>query len=208
MNNLTITFNDNTQTVRRTDDGLVNLTDLWRAAGSDENKRPTHWARNIGKDFVEFATANLGNSQVWVTKPGRYGGVFSTREIAIAYAQWISPAFQMLVCKVFLDKWDSHPQAPAMEIGGLAELVTKVEGFSKKLDALPTQTKTLTGYVTIRQYLKDRGIQTTDRQRHGYCLAAYDFCETHGMTLGTLPSRNYENGITLYPLQALEAVVP
>jgi len=45
-----------------------------------------------------------------VSKRGRNGGTFATREIAIAYAQWISPAFQMVVCKVFLAPLDTSPK--------------------------------------------------------------------------------------------------
>lgn len=41
--------------------------------------------------FVEYARSMVANGHVCETKPGRYGGTFATREIAVAYAQWISP---------------------------------------------------------------------------------------------------------------------
>jgi hypothetical protein len=50
----------------------VNLTDLWRAAGSDQNKRPVIWIRDAGRAFVEYAT-NSEQAHL-CTKPGRYGG--------------------------------------------------------------------------------------------------------------------------------------
>jgi hypothetical protein len=127
MNALTITFNDNTKDIRTTDDGLVNLTDLWRAAGEPKKKDPQEWRRYAGAAFVEFAEANSGNTRFWEAKRGRAGGTFATREIAIAYAQWISPAFQMVVCKVFLAQWDSIPQAPRIEDGGLLPVLDRVD---------------------------------------------------------------------------------
>ena len=38
---------------------MLNLTDMWRAAGSDPNKRPADWARKEGAQFVEFISENL-----------------------------------------------------------------------------------------------------------------------------------------------------
>lgn len=75
----------NAQAVRRTDDGLVNLTDLWKAAGKPEDKDPSTWARFVGSDFISYAEANSVDSRVWFAKRGNGGGNFSTREIAIAH---------------------------------------------------------------------------------------------------------------------------
>lgn len=143
---LTITFNDTTRDIRATDDGLVNLTDLWKAAGSPANKRPIDWTRPAtrsrcagpGVEFANYAADMVADRHVLVSKSGRGGGTFATRELAIAYAQWISPAFQMVVCKVFLAQWDSIPQAPRIEDGGLMPVLDRPCGHLGSAGTHPT----------------------------------------------------------------------
>ena len=40
-------------------DGLVNLTDAWRASGSPDGKRPANWTRKEGAEFIETLRNNL-----------------------------------------------------------------------------------------------------------------------------------------------------
>jgi hypothetical protein len=78
----------------------LSLTDMWRAAGSADPKRPSDWlALTSTKDFIEVVVGTLdaGNSGIQTKKGGRgIGGVtFAHWQIALAYAKYLSPEFHM-----------------------------------------------------------------------------------------------------------------
>ncbi|MBP2312615.1 KilA-N domain-containing protein [Azospirillum soli] len=73
----------------------VSLTDMWKAAGSPENREPWNWSRKEGAEFVEFVAAshNLTMEQVMITKKGKGGGTWAHWQLAMAYAKYLSPEF-------------------------------------------------------------------------------------------------------------------
>ena len=44
--------------IRGSEDDFLNLTDMWKANGSDPNKRPLDWIRYDGAPFIEFVEEN------------------------------------------------------------------------------------------------------------------------------------------------------
>jgi hypothetical protein len=73
---------------------LVNLTDMWKAAGSDSNRKPVIWFRHEGtQDFVVALEKELKVTvnHLLKTKTGRDGGTFSHWQIAVEYARYLSP---------------------------------------------------------------------------------------------------------------------
>ena len=42
---------------------MLNLTDMWKACGSDPNKRPNDWIRKEGAPFIEFVRENVKGAQ-------------------------------------------------------------------------------------------------------------------------------------------------
>lgn len=75
---------------------LVNLTDLWRAAGSIESKRPYRWwILPQTTEFVATVKSNCRKSTVIETRRGYEGGTFAHWQIAIAYAKYLSPAMHI-----------------------------------------------------------------------------------------------------------------
>ena len=63
----------------------LNLTDMRKAAGSDENKRPAEWSRREGASFIEFTAGNhdVAVSHIMRTVRGIAGG-FGTVSIKVA----------------------------------------------------------------------------------------------------------------------------
>ena len=100
--------------IRRDAQGRFCLNDLHRAAGGAKKHQPANFLR---LDTTVALVAEIGNSSDLRSKPivqaeGRYGGTFVIRELVIAYAAWISPAFHLKVLQVFLAA--AAPARPAL----------------------------------------------------------------------------------------------
>ncbi len=80
--------------IRRRDEKL-NLTDMWRAAGADPNKRPAEWARKEGAPFIDFIAegSNVAVGHIIEAERGRDGGTWAHWQVGLAYAKYLSPAF-------------------------------------------------------------------------------------------------------------------
>ena len=96
----------------RRDGDLWCLTDLWRAAGADEKKRPAEWLRKDGAPHVEFLRDSLDMAQGHNEKPaeivkttrggsGERGATWAHWQLALSYAKWLSPAFAAKVNAVY-----------------------------------------------------------------------------------------------------------
>lgn len=88
-------------------EGRFNLNALEKAAkssGITKDIRPNEWLSLQHTQELEeiLITENSGLKPI-ISKPGRYGGTFAHELLAISYAGWISPYFQLQVNQVFLD---------------------------------------------------------------------------------------------------------
>ncbi len=87
--------------------GRFNLNALHKASGLGDHKRPSKWLENsTTKDLIEeiSQSPNSGFGKfVNVIHGGSYQGTYAHELLAISYAGWISPKFQLLVNQVFLD---------------------------------------------------------------------------------------------------------
>lgn len=90
-------------TVTTDKEGRFNLNALHKASGLNVNKAPSQWLRtqtaqelisHLEKETMQICT---------VSSEGRNGGTFAHELLAVSYAGWISPAFQLQVNQVFID---------------------------------------------------------------------------------------------------------
>lgn len=91
--------------IRSNSEGLVCLTDIWKESGSDDNKRPNDWiARNA--EFIETAVVflNATRNGIIKTTKGKGGGTFAHKQIALAYAKYLSPKLHVLVNQIFFER--------------------------------------------------------------------------------------------------------
>lgn len=102
-------------------EGRFSLNALHWASGGEKRHGPSYWlATETAKELTEALKKQTTGIPV-VTVEGRNGGTFAHQLLAISYAGWISPAFQLHVNQVFLDYKTgnipsiSRPQSSAIE---------------------------------------------------------------------------------------------
>lgn len=86
-------------------DGLFSLNDLHQAAGGAVKHQPTRFIRLDQTQALvsELHSPEMVNGPVSVIKGSVNPGTYACRELVIAYAAWISPAFHLKVIRHFLD---------------------------------------------------------------------------------------------------------
>ncbi|HEX6827122.1 MAG TPA: KilA-N domain-containing protein [Nitrospiraceae bacterium] len=84
--------------------GRYSLNTLYKASGSTARKEPSKWLANTSTQelIAELETQNTF-SCIDVVKGGNAAGTYAHELLAVSYAGWISPAFQLKVNQAFLD---------------------------------------------------------------------------------------------------------
>lgn len=119
-----------------TDKGdMLSLTDMWKATGSDQSKRPVEWLRGEqAQRFITFMAEDLGMGEVGkshfglvtVSKGGASGGATHAHwQVAFAYAKYLSPEFHMWCNSVVRERMEGK------SVGALSpEVLEQIErGF-------------------------------------------------------------------------------
>ncbi|WP_330927075.1 KilA-N domain-containing protein [Candidatus Sororendozoicomonas aggregata] len=91
--------------VRIDQDGMVSLTDMWKASGSAKNNRPNYFLENDKTSAFIDVLSKAGNPAFRKTR-GKHGGTWGDKLLAYKYAAWIDPEFEVGVYRV-LDKFFS-----------------------------------------------------------------------------------------------------
>jgi hypothetical protein len=103
----------------RRDEDFLNLTDMWKASGSDQSKKPANWIRKEGAPFIEFVAENQGvpHGHLLRKQPGNPqlgigGATWAHWQIGFAYAKYLSPAFHAWcneVVRAHIEGRQDHP---------------------------------------------------------------------------------------------------
>ncbi|EPP1450164.1 KilA-N domain-containing protein, partial [Shigella sonnei] len=105
MKSLTL-FN---QPIRIGEDGMICLTDMWKASGKSESESPYHYLRN--KQTKEFlAELEKNHESVVFTERGVHGGTYGGKFVAYDYAAWLNPGFKYAAYKVLDDYFTGELQ--------------------------------------------------------------------------------------------------
>ncbi|MEE4089356.1 hypothetical protein [Pseudomonas viridiflava] len=84
----------NLHTFLSNEEGLYNLTDIWRELGLPDRKAPSQW-----NNEAKRALTSSGNFQ---SINGRGGQTLATEKACIAYSMWVSFPFYSLVVDTFI----------------------------------------------------------------------------------------------------------
>lgn len=127
--------------------GRFNLNALHKASGGEKKNGPSYWlALDSSKDLVAELVEKYSTEIPVETKGGRAGGTFAHELLAVSYAGWISPAFQLKVNQVFLDYRNGRLQPvpkfdPSAVLNDPATMRSLLLGYTEKVLALEDQIK-------------------------------------------------------------------
>ncbi|WNO60895.1 phage antirepressor KilAC domain-containing protein [Rheinheimera sp. MMS21-TC3] len=132
--------------------GRFNLNALHKASGEAEHKRPSKWlSTEPTKELIaelesQSPSEGLAQKAVNSVKGGSAPGTFAHELLAVSYAGWISPAFQLKVNQVFLDYRNGRLQPipqfdPATALNDPATMRSLLLGYTEKVLALEDQIK-------------------------------------------------------------------
>lgn len=105
---------------------MLNLTDMWKASGSDDAKRPADWKRKAGADFIAaFSdTIDVPSEHIWDANRIARDGTWSHWQIGFAYAKYLSPEFHMWCNEVVRKEIERKSSIPSIIAGGLEGDIT------------------------------------------------------------------------------------
>lgn len=175
--------------------GRFNLNAIHKASGAGKEKTPSYWARlHHAQELIEAAkeqTTDLWFEPMESRRGGRHAGTFALDVIAISYAGWISPRFQLQVNQVFLDyrigKLDRVSQSYSQTALPSPLTPNHQRGIQKavarKAQSLPKEARCL-AYSRLYSHLKDRfavgSYKDIDDSRYAEALGAVQSFDIEG----------------------------
>lgn len=84
--------------------GRFNLNVLHRASGGEKRHQPSDWLRtDSAKQLIAAleTVPGIPGTPVSVVRGGKAQGSFVCRELVLAYAMWVSPAFHLAVLRAY-----------------------------------------------------------------------------------------------------------
>ena len=151
--------------VNQDQQGRYNLNALHKASGLGNSKIPSRWLVNDStKELIAelSQSTNSGFGVVEVIRGGSSPGVYAHQSLAVSYAGWISPKFQLSVNQAFIDlKIYSQPQLPQRMSEALrlaADQAEQIERLQVSEDALHRIAAT-SGNLTVTDAAKNLQIK-------------------------------------------------
>ncbi|MEH1964543.1 MAG: KilA-N domain-containing protein [Nostoc sp.] len=180
---------------RRVSDGLVNLTDMWKAAGQPMNKNPRDWKRldktqelfeNLvlttgilpiriqakrGKKFKTRYTISEIPGIIETIKHGRYPATYATSELAIDYAQTISVQFHQWTLTALKDRIEEEANPELAYNRGKDRAIKGWENQGKSDDWIQDRINSIENYKQHTNVLGSHGVGW-QQQRNGFAECA------------------------------------
>ena len=118
--------------------GRYNLNLLHQASDYNQTKTPGHWLkRKHTKELISSLSAQVSYSPLEVVHGGERAGTYAHELLAVSYAGWISPAFQLKVNQAFIDmkKGQALPQVKNAGVQMLIEMAVKYDQLEQQQQA-------------------------------------------------------------------------
>lgn len=140
---------------------MICLTDMWRAIGKPKNQDPGQWLRlPTTTVLVRFLESNMGLSHVCKSTSGNKGGTWAIPNLAVVYAEYLSPRFHAWASEVILDRLD---------VGDIRQRDNQVVAWVRHGKDPNWVQKRLEGILV-------RNAFTDTLQKHGVTDEGYPFC--------------------------------
>lgn len=138
----------------------VSLTDLWKAAGSDELKRPAHWMQqDETQEFISSITKklNVRQNHIITTKRGKGGGSWAHWQIALAYAKYLSPELHMFVNQCFMERLQEETNPELAITRGRERAIRKWKKEGRSDEWIAARIRTINAAKQNNRVLKKHG---------------------------------------------------
>lgn len=150
------------------DQGRFSLNAIHRVSGGESRKRPSMWVQNQqAKELIsemEEQSRNSGLAPVRAARGGKNPGTYAHELLAVSYAGWISPKFQLQVNQAFLDYRTGKLQLQAKEpkrigktsvqdrapLKAAVNTLVNIRADSGRKSDYATAWRTLNGYLGIQ----------------------------------------------------------
>lgn len=153
--------------IRRDTDGMVNLTDMWRAAGSPEKSVPGLWARlDATRDLIDVLAVNMRPAHILRATKGCTGSTWACPNLAVAYAKYLSPEFYAWANNV---AWERLEEEQDPELGIERSRERAIKAWRRKGRSGAWIQRRLEG-IDARNYFTDT------LQEHGVTDSGYAHC--------------------------------
>lgn len=120
---------------------MLSLTDMWKAAGGDDAKRPANWARKDGADFIVHmhSVLNVPQGHIIKAERGKGGATFAHWQIGLAYAKYLSPEFHMWCNEVVRERMEGKSVSIATLSPEIIEMICRDDGISRQMNGKVTK---------------------------------------------------------------------
>src|SRR4051812_2228970 len=136
---------------------MLNLTDMWRAAGCPEYRRPVHWLvleettqfrahaqqhlaepdEPVSQNIIQDDIIRLDPDGFVATLRGRNGGTWAHWQLALSYARYLSPSFHLWCNTVVRAAMEQGATVPAADPDPLRlHLTRQFRDLHHRLDTL------------------------------------------------------------------------
>lgn len=162
-------------TIQQDMSGRYNLNKLHQASpfADDVAKSPFRWARlKSTKALAQELQDQTPDVVIDVVTGGNKAGTYAHELLAISYAGWISPAFQLKVNQAFLDRKRLAPTVPTLhdpvaqalmqvliDHDATKHRLTLVEAHTRQLEAKVDTAVDNQNFWTIAEYVQYHGLR-------------------------------------------------
>lgn len=173
--------------IRRRDE-MLNLTDMWRAAGGPAMRRPSFWLRQEQTErFRSFQRSlaslefNVRHDHIKSSVPdpfvavdrGQGGSTWAHWQLALAYAQYLSPAFHSWCNTVVRDAMQNRRGPPNPRSALVRNLERQLDRLHNRLDDIErTGADTMAMLLSVRTLMAKERNEFTKRTRSLMCEVA------------------------------------
>ena len=173
------------ETIIRQHDGLYCLNDLHQAAGGEAKHRPNYF---LNIEQTKELTGEIEKAGIPAISAKPKVGTYACRELVIAYAAWISPAFHLKVIRVFLAA--VAPQATPYSIH-------------------PTQTLTAEQAQQLRDMLQEAARRLPQERQGAFMVQGWSKLKAHFKTdYRHIPAAQFADAVCLLARHIADVPLP
>lgn len=152
---------------------LISLTDMWKAVGSPENKAPSQWLRlPESKALASVLKLNMGLSHIYQTRRGRGGGTYGIPDLAIAYAEYLSPQFHAWALTAIKERIEEEAIPELAYERGRDRAIKGWKRQGKRDDWIQDRLNGIENYKTHTSTLSAHGVTNNGPGSNGFAACA------------------------------------